>query len=187
MEKDHQIEQAISILQSQTNAYLLEIKKLVTELSVSKKFNVISYFTYSLNISHDSELENMCIGSYHILNIGSQPITNPYICITLSEDAPFSFSGRYVYKDSKQSLKVKGGWERINEQENKKEFWLKPLDTNTIHPQETLSFTNFQIKWMPAETYGGSVLGFSYSDQLKDGLSAVNPINLNGSVYKKEG
>ena len=116
---------------------------------------------------------------YH--NIGNQPITNPYICIKIPKESPFHFFGKYVYENFKQTLKVQEGWQRINEKTNKEEFWLKPLGKPSIEPNETISFSNFQIKWSPTESYAGSIMGFTYSDQLKDGIAVINPINLNGT------
>jgi hypothetical protein len=175
----------ISKLHHQTKSYLYEIKKLVTELNNPDKMNIISYFTYSLNISHDPEQESLCLGSYHVLNSGNQSITNPYLCIKISEESPFSFSGRYVYEHFKSSLKVPGGWERINEKTNREEFWLRPLVKPSIEPNETISFSNFQITWSPKESYAGSIMGFTYSDQITEGIAAINPINLNGTVRKQ--
>jgi len=176
------LETKITQLQHQTKSYVYEIKKLVDELNDSARMNIISYFTYSLNISHDPEQESLCLGTYHVHNMGNQPITNPYLCIKIPEESPFSFSGRYVYENFKQSLKNAGGWERINDKTNQEEFWLKPLGKTSLEPNETISFSNFQIKWLPAESYAGTIMGFTYSDQLKDGIAVINPINLNGTV-----
>jgi len=175
------MEVKIAKLQHQTQTYLGEIRKLIGELNEPAKMNIISYFTYSLDISHDSEQESLCLGSYHVHNLGNKPITNPYLCIKIPGNSPFNFSGRYVYGDFKQSLKVADGWERTNEKTNKEEFWLKPLGKSTIEPNETISFSNFQITWSPTESYAGSITGFTYSDQVKDGIAAINPINLNGT------
>ncbi|KAA0941661.1 hypothetical protein FQ087_21145 [Sporosarcina sp. ANT_H38] len=179
------VEAKIKKLQHQTESYLSEIKKMVGELNEPARTNIISYFTYSLNISHDPEQESLCVGSYHIHNLGNQPITNPSVCIKVSKESSFSFSGRYVYADFKQSLKVADGWLRTNEKTNKEEFWLKPLGKASIEPNETISFSNFQITWSPKESYAGSILGYTYSDQLEDGIAVINPINLNGTVHKQ--
>lgn len=180
------VEVKISELQYQTKSYLNEIKKLVAELNDPAKLNIISYFTYSLNISHEPEPESLCLGSFHVRNMGSQAITNPYVCIKVSKESPFSFSGKYVYDNFKQSLKVADGWERTNEKTDKEEFWLKPLGKASIEPNETISFSNFQITWSPKESYAGSITAITYSDQLKDGIAAINPINLNGTVQNQE-
>ncbi|MEK5037682.1 hypothetical protein [Sporosarcina sp. FSL K6-3457] len=179
---NNEVEQKLTQLHQQTTSYLEEIKKKIANLNNPNKINIISYFTYSLNISHESEQESLCLGSYHVHNIGSQPITNPYICIKVPEESPFSFSGRYIYENFKQSLKNASEWERINEKTNTEEFWLKPLGNASIEPNETISFSNFQIKWSPTKSYAGSIMGFTYSDQLKDGIAVINPINLNGTI-----
>ncbi len=181
-----EVEKKITKLHLQTTSYLHEIKKLIAEPDVPNKINIISYFTYSLNISHAPEQESLCLGSYHVHNIGSHPITNPYLCIKVPKESPFSFSGRYVYDNFKQSLKNASEWERTNEQTNTEEFWLRPLSKASIEPNETISFSNFQIKWSPTKSYAGSIMGFTYSDQLKDGVAVINPINLNGTIPIQE-
>ncbi|MBE1556784.1 hypothetical protein [Sporosarcina limicola] len=176
------VEAKVSKLQHQTKSYLNEIKGLVDELNNSARMKMISYFTYSLNISHNLEQESLCLGSYHVRNMGNQSITNPHVCIKIPKNSPFSFSGRYVHENFKQSLKSADGWERINERTSKEEFWLKPLGVTSIEPNETISFSNFQVKWSPKESYAGSITGFTYCDQMKDGIAVINPINLNGTV-----
>lgn len=173
----------ITKLRNETKSYLVEIKTLVDELNIPDKLYVISYFTYSLSISHNPQEESMCLGSYHVRNMGHKPITNPYLCIKIPKESPFSFHGKYVYEHFGQSLKSKGGWERINEKTNKEEYWLRPLTKTVIAPNETLSFSNFQIKWSPTESYAGSITGFTYSDELKNGVAVINPINLNGTIH----
>lgn len=180
------VESKITELQQQTKAYLSEVKKRVTELQYSDSIHLISFFTYSLDIAHDPEQESLCIGSYHVHNLGSKPITNPYLCIKMPSESVFSFSGKYVYEHFNQSLKAAGGWERINEKENKEEFWLRPLGRTSIEPNEILSFTDFQIKWMPKKPYAGSIMGFTYCDEIKEGVGVLNPINLNGTVHLQE-
>ena len=64
--------------------------KTVEKLIIPDSVNIISYFTSSFNISYNPDEESLCLGSYHIRNIGNQPITNPYLCIKLPEDSPFS-------------------------------------------------------------------------------------------------
>ena len=118
------VEVKIEELKSQTAAYLSEIRKLVEEIYIPQSVNVISYFTSSLNISHDQEQDSLCLGTYHIRNIGNQPLTNPYLCIKLPEDSPFFFSGQYVYEHFKQNLRSSAGWERINDKTTKKNFGL---------------------------------------------------------------
>jgi len=182
---DH-VEEKINELKKQTDFYVHEIKKTVEELIISDSVNIISYFTSSFNISYNPDEESLCLGSYHIRNIGNQPITNPYLCIKLPEDSPFSFSGRYVYEHFAPNLKGNSSWERINDQSSKEEFWLRPIGKTTLEPNDTLSFPNFQIKWGHNLSYSGSIMGFTYCDQLEDGVVVLNPINLNGNSHTQE-
>ena len=173
------VEDKIQALKEQTNTYVQEIKKLVEELAIPNKVNLISYFTSSFNISYDSEQESLCLGSYHI---GNTPVTNPYLCIQLPKDSPFYFSGRYVHENFTPNLKTQGqsNWERFNDKSSKEEYWLRPVGKSTIEPSETISFTNFQIIWSHNLSYSGTIMGFTYCDQLTEGVVVLNPINLNG-------
>ncbi|ATP39652.1 hypothetical protein CSE16_06075 [Solibacillus sp. R5-41] len=181
-----QVEVKIEELQNQTTAYVSEIRQLIAGLSIAPNADVISYFTASLNISHDTEQESLCLGNYHIRNIGNEPLTNVYFCIKLPENSPFTFSGQYVYEHFSQNLKLSASWERINDRANKEEFWLRPLNIASIEPNETITFPNFQLKWEPSGSYAGTIMGVTYCDQLKEGIAAINPINLSGSGFIQE-
>ena len=102
------IEDKIQALKEQTNAYVHEIKRLVEELPIPNRVNLISYFTTSFNISYDPEQESLCLGSYHIHNIGSTAVKNPSLCITIPKDSPFYFSGRYVHENFTPTLRHRG-------------------------------------------------------------------------------
>lgn len=179
------IEGKIEALKKQTAAYVQEINELLEGRSFTPNINVISYFSASLNISHDMEQESLCLGNYHIRNIGNQPLTNPYFCIKLPNDSPFSFSGQYVYEHFSQNIKASASWERINDQSEKEEFWLKPLNIVAINPNETVTFPNFQLKWGHLTPYAGTVTGFTYCDELPEGVAAINPINLSGIMTEQ--
>lgn len=172
------LEAKINMLQNQTKSYVHEIKELIEKLDISKNIKVISYFTSTFNISHNLEQESLCMGSYHVYNIGNEPLINPSICIKLPENSLFSFSGRYAHEHFKPSLKGPNEWMRTMNTKNKNEFWLKPIGKTTIEPNEIISFSNFQIKWSPNKAYEGSITGLTYCDQIQDGIAVVNPINL---------
>ncbi|MFQ3545254.1 hypothetical protein Q7A53_14320 [Halobacillus rhizosphaerae] len=174
-------------LQKDNSSSFAQIKEQLSVIKQKKNIHYISYFTYSLNISHSAGQESLCMGSYHILNLGKLPLTNPYICIKTTPDSPFHFSGKYVYKNSKHKMNIAGAWERLNDPKDKEEFWLQPLTRKVIQPNETLSFSNFQLKWTPEKSYAGGLLGFSYCDECKEGITAINQVNLNGNTPDGEG
>lgn len=176
----------IAGLHEMNTSYLEEIKTLITEEKTAEKFHVISYFTYSLNINHSRDQENFSLGTYHIQNVGEKPLSNPYICIKVSSDSPFKFSGKYLYKGSRQLAGMTNAWERLNDHQDQQEFWLKPAKKNILEPNETLSFSNFQVKWLPEPSYAGSIMGFTYGDEIKDGMSALNQINVSGAIGKED-
>lgn len=182
IDRNNDLEAKILALRHQTKSFLNEIKGMMQERKAPENLNIVSYFTYFLDISHHSGQESMCIGSFHIRNMGSMAIKNPSVCIKISDGSLFSFSGKYVYGNFKQSLKAADGWERINDKTSKEEFWLKPLNKASIEPNETISFSNFQLAWLPQESYAGTITGITFSDEFKDGIAAINPINLNGTV-----
>lgn len=186
MNSQEHVEVKIAEIQHQTTAYIDEIQQLIAGLSIAPIANVISYFTASLNISHDTEQESLCLGNYHIRNIGNEPLTNLYFCIKLPENSPFTFSGQYVYEHFSENLKRSANWERMNDRANKEEFWLKPLNFESLEPNETIVFPNFQLKWENSASYVGTITGVTYCDQLQEGVPVINPINLSGSGFIQE-
>lgn len=172
----------INELNEQTENYVNVIRLLIKEHErIEKETSLISYFTYSFNLAHNYEDESIMIGSYHIHNIGNKLLTNPYICIKISSESPFHFSGKYMYSSSQKLLQPTHTWKRLDMETSKDEFWLQPIQTTKIKPGEMLTFSNFQIKWRAEESYAASIMGFTYTDEYKDGTSCINPIYINGS------
>ncbi|WP_430788219.1 hypothetical protein VBD025_00370 [Virgibacillus flavescens] len=181
----HAYSQKVNFLNQEATNRLAEIKDVLSEYKSNQNPNVISYFTYSFNFSNQTDLDNLGIGTLHILNIGDQVLTNPYICIKLASKDLFNFSGKYIDSKSKRLMNSPGAWERINNNETKEEYWLKPVGIKTIEPSQQITFSNFQIKWSPQKNYSGSVTGFFYCDEFKDGVATVNPINVRGTVLDR--
>lgn len=166
---------------------LAEISTRIKETRPATEQEVICYFTYSCHMSHNAQDENLCLASFHIWNMSNQRLKNPYICIQLPKDSPFTFTGKYLYEDQLQKMKNRGGWLRTNERENKVVFWLKPLEHSSIQPNERITFSDFQIKWTPTKSYAGSIRGFTYSEENKEGIAAINALNLSGTMEPGEG
>ncbi|MDQ0350208.1 hypothetical protein J2R98_000011 [Alkalibacillus filiformis] len=172
----------------QRSEYFKQIKQKI-EQSTKKDYDVLSYFTFSLNMDEEGG-EHLALGNYVIENIGSQPITGPYICFKFSDEHPFEFFGKYTSSNSngnEQSRRqAQAEWERIHHSEQKNEIWLKPSQEMTINPGEQLSFPNFQLKWRGDMPYKATMLGFTYSDQKPSGTPAINQFNITGGKAKKE-
>ena len=184
MEKNKELmefQEKLKLLEQQTSTYLKEIKTLLTSGTPKNELKIISYFTYSTNISYDKELESMMIGTYNIQNIGNKPISNPHICLKLSPNSPFHFFGKYLTKNSKSSMKTNAAWERLNNQSDKEEYWLKPIGIESLAPSQLISFPNFQIKWLTEGSYSGGITGFTYCDEQKEGIPAINQISISGN------
>lgn len=184
MEKNNDMVEFLKKLsqhEQQTNSYLNEIKILISTIKKEDGLKIINFFTYTTNISHDKDKENMIIGSYHIQNLGNKPITNPYICLKLSANSPFQFSGKYINKKSYLSQKINDAWERFNEQSDKEEYWLKPVGKEVIAPFQVISFPNFQVRWLSKESYSGTISGFTYCDQNQEGTPSLNQISISGN------
>lgn len=168
--------------------YMDEIKKRISQLKKQTRgVRVISFFTYSTHFFYDSSSESMILGSYHVRNLGDQPFIRPYICLKISPESPFHFSGKYVYKESIQKMKMSGAWERLNEATDKEEYWLRPAGKDSIEPGETLTFSNFQLKWTPEQKYAGSMMGFTYGKEETSGIAALNNINVSGTYVERKG
>lgn len=174
------VRKKLKTLQDVTESYVATLKELLH--NQRNRPQCISYFTYALQLSHDTELESFCLGSLHIHNIGNQPLTNPTLHLHLSDQAPFTLNGKFVSNATALSSQLTNGWERINDRSEKSAFHLKPIGKTLIEPGETLSFTNFQLTWSPSAFYAGSVTATLFSDQQPDGVDALNSININGSM-----
>jgi hypothetical protein len=175
-----ELQEKIKQYNKETTSYIEEIKKLIIQSQKREELKMISYFTYTTSISHEKETESLIIGSYHIHNFGDKPISNPYICLKLSASSPFLFSGKYTTQKTNLTMQTNDVWERLNGQSEKEEFWLKPIGNEIISPNQIISFSNFQAKWIPTDSYSGSIMGFTYCDEFKDGVPSINQINVSG-------
>lgn len=179
------LETKLKELRKSTRDHILDLKETIVKLK-EQKTNYISYFTYSSNIAHHLQSDNMCLASYHIKNIGDNPIKNPEIILKLSEACPFSFHGKYINSGSRIPSKLKNGWIRLNDTATSQEFHLKPVEDTVILPGEMLTFSSFQITWKPSEEYSGSITGYTYSSDMTDGIAALNSINISGTIAVEE-
>ena len=179
------IESKLQQFRLSTKEYIHELKESLVHLT-EQQTAYISFFTYSFNIAHHLQTDNICLASYHIQNIGDHPITNPEIVLTLSDECPFSFHGKYMNAGSNFPSKLKDGWVRLNDPANVKEYRLKTAEGTDLLPGGTLTFPAFQIIWKPSADYSGSVTGITYSDQVNEGIASLNAIHITGTLSIEE-
>lgn len=98
----------LSEWQQKQKRYMEAFRDRIKELEKARSWKVISYFTYSVHLAHDRSKESILLGSYHIHNIGEEPFVDPYICLQLSEDSPFSFPGSICTKIRFRNCKCPG-------------------------------------------------------------------------------
>ncbi|MFS0674442.1 hypothetical protein [Ornithinibacillus sp. 179-J 7C1 HS] len=168
------------------NKYIREINALIQSMKSNNALQVISYFTHSFNIFPSGDFDNFCIGTFHLKNIGTQALNNPFICIRVESENEFDFSGKYIYQDSLRKNRVTQAWERFNDSKVKHEYWLRPVDIGKLAKGEEISFSNFQLKWKSHSSYSFRVNAFVYGDEIQEGQHALNDIHIKGTIAKED-
>ncbi|MBU8906893.1 hypothetical protein [Desertibacillus haloalkaliphilus] len=188
-----QVEKKLRLQQQQYRA--LEKNKSITPKPVLRESTeVTAYFTYSIvlpNIAED-EIDTFVIGNFILKNTGTTPITTPLICLKVSPIKSAKLGGKIKMSATKSATEEEMIDESISEEwvyfqsdwqqkaEETGEHWLKPTITNKLEPNETLTFPNFELTLKkPEDASAILVEGFAYSEQLKEGVTALNRIIVN--------
>ncbi|MBS3681225.1 hypothetical protein KGF86_13535 [Ornithinibacillus massiliensis] len=165
--------------------YLREINNLIHDMKPEKQLQIISYFNHSFNISHTKELDNFCIGTFHLINVGAVVLNNPFICIRIDSEDEFEFSGKYIYQDSLKKNRMTQAWERFNDPKDKHEYWLRPVEKKLLAKGDMISFSNFQLKWKSLSSYTFRLNAFVYGDEIMEGQNSINDIHIKGTLAKE--
>ncbi|WP_335872755.1 hypothetical protein [Bacillus sp. 2205SS5-2] len=182
--KWEQLSQKIRLLNQEQDEMIAILTEQLLKKKEQQSEQIISYFTYSENVLHRDEVEFLLFGSYYIKNLGDHPLTNPHICLKLSKDSPFRLSGKFTQPHSSLQMDNRQLWERVNDQQNRDEYWLKPVQVKQIKPNEVLTFPQFQLNWSQSTNYTASLAGFTYCDEYPDGIPALNQISVSASFGK---
>ncbi|MEC1177402.1 hypothetical protein P9B03_02800 [Metasolibacillus meyeri] len=177
------ITEKIKQLEAQTTSYISAIQQRLAE---REQPQLVSYFTSSMTVAHEANDENFCLGSYHIWNVGTKPLTNPSIYLKLHKQTPFSFSGKYTTSRFQQSFQDQLIWQRFNDERSKHEFWFKPVNETIIAPNETIVFPHFQLTWSHLKPYSGLLEGWTYCDEMQEGIMVINPLHICSVGYAEE-
>ncbi|MEN2768095.1 hypothetical protein [Ornithinibacillus xuwenensis] len=176
------IQEKILLLNNQTKAYVDEIKELLK--NQNRKLNIpsiLGYFTYSLSTTNDEREENIIWGDFQIKNLTEEPIEDLYLCIKIDATDDYKFTGKYqTNKGKKDKTTSTSAWEQFHNQDedNEHEHWFQLSNQKQLLPQETISFSDFQIKWKNKGFYTCSVQGYAYTAFEKEGIAALNTINV---------
>lgn len=162
--------------------YLNDIKH-VLSLNIKNNSSIIGYFTHSINIIHENNSENFILGNLKIHNVSSNKINNLIICLEVSFSCDYNFSGKYIVENTPPpEAPMANVWMLTRHTSNQEHiYWFKLLQEQPLQPGESVTFSNFSIRWAPQNNYSGVVRGFIYCEEIPEGLAAVNPINLNGT------
>ncbi|TFB15090.1 hypothetical protein E3U55_12625 [Filobacillus milosensis] len=189
MGEDHfnMLNNLIEELDDQTEKYVNQMKNRVSAIKESTSSgSVLCYFTYSFNISHCANKENIMLCSFNVINLSKKAVHNPYICLNIPTDQGFNMMGKIIQPNHNNLKNQSDAWERFTQTENNNEYWLRPVNNESIPPNERIKFSNFQIKWNAIKQYSASIKGYFYSDEYPNGLNAINGVSVNGNVEGRE-
>lgn len=178
------IKDKLNQINKETTTYLNEIKQLISAKSHSKKPSIIGYFTHSTNVTNKAFEPNIILGNLKVLNIGQTTINNLVICLNMNFSSDYDFSGKYILENEKSPVISAPVFWALMEQKDHV-YWFKLLKEEPLNPGESVTFSDFNIRWQPKESYTSAVRGFIYCEEIQEGISVINPISLSGTIEVK--
>lgn len=163
----------------QTQNYIKERLTESNKSTTSPVDAVYCYFTHSVVMEYEHNASNLIIGNFHVKNVSSNSVVSPTILLKITTDDEFQFLGKYkLANQSQQAYNFE--WERLDLKnfDPVTHYYLKPIETNEIAPNEQLSFQNFQVIIPFGTTI--SINGFAYYEGKQEGIAAINYINIAG-------
>ncbi|WP_100373479.1 hypothetical protein [Bacillus sp. FJAT-45037] len=153
-----------------------------------------SYFSYTLIVPDRSNRDESItiIGDLIIENEGTNPLTNPMICLEFNKPTLATLTGKIQRSPSTETEqyiieedRVTNTWKFVEGSSYKEArqtgvYWLKPIHTSIIEPSQSLFFPSFEIQLKPddnASTF--EVSAYVLSDELSNGQKASNKIRCN--------
>ncbi|WP_026908038.1 hypothetical protein [Paucisalibacillus globulus] len=179
---DRVLQEKITLLNNQTKAYANEIKTIIKEQhNRQNNASIIGYFTFSISTTNKKNEKNIILGDFHIKNLSANTINNLYLCIKIDATDKYNFSGKYkTTKLQNDRTASSSYWSlfTVPDKEDENEYWFQLSNQKQLLPHETLSFSDFQINWTNKDVYSCSVQGFIYTDFEKEGIFALNNVNV---------
>lgn len=165
----------------QTQTYIKERIKNSNKITskASDEGTVFCYFSHSVVMDYEQDASRLIIGNFHVKNVSSAPVISPTILLKITTDDEFQFLGKYSIPNKSQQM-YNFEWERIELKnfDPVTHYYLRPVQTEEILPNEQLSFQNFQIILPFGATV--NVDGFLYYEGKQEGIAAMNYINISG-------
>ncbi|GGA75921.1 hypothetical protein [Ornithinibacillus halotolerans] len=173
----------ITLLNNQTKTFVEEIKELARKQHPSNPVtpSLLGYFTFSINTTSNINEENIILGDFQIKNLSPNTINDLYISIKIDATDRYNFSGKYKTNTYQTDRSISTYWNRFTQTDGEDEdnvLWFKLNNQKTLLPFETISFSDFQLTWKSESFFSCSVQGFIYTDFAKNGITALNSINV---------
>ena len=189
---EHKVMQMEVELEEEKNQANTILKKAVAEAKQEKEEvnpSFMSYFSHSTILPSKDEQQVSIIGEYQLKNTGNVPLHDIIICLKVSPKEAGKLSGEIVMHKRKEPLHYEDTpflqWAFIHENWMDKiketgEYWLKPLGIDSLKPNESISFSQFDAKLdKPAEKNAVILDGFIYCKEIPKGQRALNNIVIN--------
>ncbi|PYZ93483.1 hypothetical protein CR194_09945 [Salipaludibacillus keqinensis] len=147
-----------------------------------------AHFTYStfLPDPEEEDQEILVKGHFYITNTGSGNLNHPIIGFRIKPVNAAKISGKIATIGGKEESVLYSSneeWQHLHENwmeksRKKGEYWLRPIHCTEITPNETLSFSSFDLRINPSNLRGHIIIeGFAFFDEIKQGVPAINHIS----------
>ncbi|KGA97310.1 hypothetical protein AJ85_16665 [Alkalihalobacillus alcalophilus ATCC 27647 = CGMCC 1.3604] len=154
-------------------------------------FIIQSYFAYSMMIPKEDHTVTIK-GHFIMKNLGTTPLHEPIICFVFNQPKLSNLAGKIshpkqrdlnMYLMDDQNLEQSWSFtENQSRKEAKKtgQYWLRPNNIQKLEPNETLSFSDFEIE-IPKGVDNPSFVvdAYIYGREISEGKSADNQIMCN--------
>ncbi|MGN7179000.1 hypothetical protein BK139_01835 [Paenibacillus sp. FSL R5-0490] len=145
-----------------------------------------AYFNYTIR-PHSSNEKYTLITDLVIKNTGTAALHNPIVCLRVNPPAQVEIGGQILPPEMVEVLAVQGtegalGWQYANDdwlQEGyeKGEFWIRPINTLSINPEENDGIYQFHLNFDKLEKGTCTVEAFVYFREQDVTFKAMNDIS----------
>lgn len=141
----------------------------------------IAYFDYTIVLNENKQA--VIRGNFHIQNVGSLSLGTPYVCFRFYPVDASALKGKILSLE-KTSLNERtskpqwvfmdGGWG--DSAKERGEIWVRPYEEQSIHPDESLLLSDFQIPVKKHYDENVMIEGFVYFQKDEYKQKAANQI-----------